>query len=77
MEDRRAALLGIASRLRRAREEAGLTQDEAAALLDLHRVSVTNIENGRRNCYAHELRRLCVAYRVSADWVLGFGDKHD
>ena len=65
----------IASRLKRAREDAGLSQNEVAVLLDIPRPSVTNIENGKRKCSALELRRLCVIYRVSADWILGFGEE--
>lgn len=70
--DREIAESEIAARLKRAREEASLSQNEVATLTGIPRPSVTNMEGGKRKCSAEELRQLCVIYRVSADWVLGF-----
>lgn len=77
MKGRDAAEAGIPVRLKRAREEAGLSQSEVATLVDIPRPSLTNVEGGKRRVSAVELRRLCIIYRVSADWVLGFVEGSD
>ena len=61
----------VARRLRLAREQAGLTQAQAAELLELHRPSVTEIEAGRRRVTAEELATLSDLYGVSVDWLMG------
>src|SRR5438105_715217 len=53
----------LASRLREAREEAGVTQEEAAASLKLPRTAVVQIENGNRVVSSLELLRFAKAYR--------------
>lgn len=59
----------IANRLRMAREAAGLTQAQAAKILNLHRPSVSEIEAGRRNVSAEELALMADTYSVSVDWL--------
>lgn len=59
----------IAQRLRFAREQAGLTQGQAAKLLNLHRPSISEAEAGRRNISAPELAQLARLYDVSASWL--------
>ena len=65
--DKRAA---IATRLKAAREQAGLTQGQVAKLLGLHRPSVSEIEAGRRAVSADELATLADTYGVSVAWLL-------
>ncbi len=59
----------IATRLRVAREEAGLTQGQVAKMLGLHRPSVSEMEAGRRSVSAEELARLAEVYAVSVSWL--------
>jgi transcriptional regulator with XRE-family HTH domain len=64
----------IANRLRLAREYAGLSQSQAAQILDLHRPSISEMEAGRRNVTADELAKLAEIYDVGIDWLVG-GDQ--
>ena len=68
--------LEIAARLKAAREQAGLTQGQAAQVLGLHRPAVTEIEAGRRSVSADELATLADTYGVSVPWLLD-GDAGD
>lgn len=48
-------------RLKRARKDAGLTQDELAGLVGIGRVSITNMERGHQNTTLRALARLATA----------------
>ena len=63
--------MAIAARLRMAREAAGLSQGQAAKLMEMHRPTVSEIEAGRRRLAADELARFAKTYGVSAAWVVG------
>lgn len=65
----------IASRLRIARERAGLSQGQVAKLLGLHRPSVSELEAGRRRVSAEELATLSELYGVGVDWLSGVDQK--
>ncbi len=60
----------IGSRLRLARENAGLSQGQVARLLELHRPTVSQIEAGRRRVAADELARFVEIYDVSTEWLV-------
>lgn len=60
----------VAQRLRYSRELAGLTQAQAAKLLNLHRPSISEIEAGRRNVSVEELRRLAEVYAADLEWLV-------
>ena len=60
----------ISSRLRTAREAAGLSQGQVAKHMGLHRPTITEIEAGRRRVSADELTQLAEIYGVSTDWIL-------
>ena len=62
---------GIASRLRLAREMAGLTQGQVANRLGWHRPTVSEIEAGRRRVQAEELATLADIYGVNLPWIVG------
>jgi transcriptional regulator with XRE-family HTH domain len=66
-----ADLPGLGSRLRIAREDAGLSQAQASKLLGLHRPTLSEIESDNRRVTAGELRNFATAYRVSTLWLLG------
>jgi transcriptional regulator with XRE-family HTH domain len=61
----------IASRLRLAREQAGLSQGQVAKLLEMHRPTISEIEAGRRRVSAEELAEFARIYDVSASWLTG------
>jgi transcriptional regulator with XRE-family HTH domain len=63
--------LMVARRLRKARELAGLTQEQVAHLMGLHRPSISEIEAGRRRVSAEELKQFGTHYRVSLAWLAG------
>ena len=74
MNDKDARRVLIASRLRLAREMAGLSQGQVAHMLGLHRPSVSEAEAGRRRVSGEELSRLAEIYDVSASWLIGSGE---
>jgi transcriptional regulator with XRE-family HTH domain len=75
MEDEK---LAIGARLRLAREQAGLSQGQVAAKLNLHRPTVSEIEAGRRRVAADELAMLAKLYKVSVSWLVrGADEKRD
>jgi|SRR5215213_10345581 len=72
-EDRKAV---IAARLRAAREDAGLSQGQAARELDMHRPTISEIEAGRRSVTAEELAEFARLYGVET-WWLSCADPED
>ena len=60
----------LAEKLKTARTQAGLSQQEVANLLGLKRPAISEIEAGRRNVRAEELNRLADIYHVRAEWLL-------
>lgn len=60
---------GIASRLRAAREQAGLSQGQVAKMLGFQRPTISEIEAGRRKISAEELGKFASLYKVSISWL--------
>ncbi len=71
MSKESASRENIASRLRLAREMAGLTQGQVAKNLGWHRPTVSEIEAGRRKVSAEEAFKLAELYGVNLPWVVG------
>ncbi len=63
--------MAIAARLRMAREAAGLSQGQAAKLMEMHRPTVSEIEAGRRRLAADELARFAKTYGIGVAWLIG------
>lgn len=61
----------VANRLKEARKMAGLSQGQAAALLNLHRPAISEIEAGNRRVSVEELTKFAEIYDVTAAWLLG------
>ena len=59
----------LAARIRAAREQAGLSQGQAAKLLGMHRPTLSEIEAGRRRVSADELARFADIFGVSISWL--------
>jgi transcriptional regulator with XRE-family HTH domain len=70
VDTRESKRQAIAARLRAAREQAELSQGQAAKVVDLHRPAITEIEAGRRSVSAEELAALAAAYGVDANWLV-------
>lgn len=64
----------IGERLRLAREQAGLSQGQAARKLDLHRPTVSEIEAGRRRLGAEEITQFAKLYGVDVNFIVTGGD---
>ena len=60
----------LATRLSLARKQAGLSQGQVARMLDFHRPTISEIEAGRRNLTAEELKKFANIYGVSIEWLL-------
>jgi transcriptional regulator with XRE-family HTH domain len=67
--DNESLRVAIAARLRAAREQAGLSQGQAAKKLNVQRPTISEIEAGRRKVTAEELPRFAEMYDVSVSWV--------
>ena len=60
----------LARRLRQAREEAGISQQEVADAIGIHRTSVTQLETGNRSVSTLELTKLAALYGRDVTWLL-------
>lgn len=67
----------IAVRARVARENAGLSQGQAAKHLTIPRPSLTEVEAGRRKISAGELTVMAKLYGVSLAWLACEDDESD
>jgi len=61
----------IPTRLRAAREAAGLSQGQVAKLMNMHRPTISEMEAGNRRITADELAKLADLYDVRLSWLLG------
>jgi transcriptional regulator with XRE-family HTH domain len=61
----------IGTRLRLAREMAGLSQAQAAKLMNVHRPTISEIEAGRRRVSVEELKLFAKIYRAAIGWLAG------
>lgn len=59
-----------AERLRKLREEKGLSQNEVAKLIGLTRTAYIHYETGRYKP-TRKLKELCTLFNVTADYILG------
>lgn len=60
----------IAKRLKEARIQAGLSQEQAAKILKIQRPTISEIEAGRRKVSAEEIIEFSKIYRVESSWLL-------
>ena len=67
----------LATRLKRARQDAGLTKEGAAKLVGISKASIDAYEQGRNMPPADRLRKLADIYGVSTDYLLGRVDQPD
>jgi transcriptional regulator with XRE-family HTH domain len=60
----------IAERLKEARIMSGLSQENAAKILNIQRPAVSEIESARRKVSAEEIILFSKLYKVSTTWLL-------
>lgn len=60
----------IANRLKEARILSGLSQENAAKMLNLQRPAISEIESGKRKVSAEEIIQFSEFYKVSTTWIL-------
>lgn len=63
--------MGTGGVIRQLREERGLSQEEAAKALGVQRVTLSQLENGKRRLTADEAVRCADYFQVSVDRILG------
>lgn len=61
----------IGARLKEARKAAGLSQAQAAKLLQFTPEQLSNIEAGKRSVKAYELVSFSDVYEVGTEWIIG------
>jgi transcriptional regulator with XRE-family HTH domain len=67
----------VANRLRLAREQSGLSQGQAAKLMNLHRPTISEIEAGRRKVSTEEISAFARHYGVTVSWLLNEVEESD
>ena len=67
---------GFANRLKKAREQTGFTQIEAAKETKIPRSTLANYETGRTEPDIETIGILADFYGVSTDWLLGTKGKN-
>lgn len=60
----------IAERLKEARGLSGLSQENAAKILQIQRPAISEIESGKRKVSAEEIIQFAKLYKVSTSWLL-------
>lgn len=65
-----AVFMGFGANLRKARQAKKLTGEQLGGLLGLTKVAISNWENERYEPSLEQIRGLCAALDVSADWLL-------
>lgn len=68
------AMANISKKLKDARLKSGLTQDEAATKMGIHKNSLINYEKGRRVPNAKLVGLFAQLYGVDSDWLIQSGD---
>ena len=63
-------------RLKQLRREKGLTQKQVANAIGVVPTAITNYESGIREPSIAVLKKLCLFYDVSADYLIGLSDDY-
>lgn len=60
----------VGQRIRKARKNAGLSQEKLAEQLDISTVYMSDIENGKTNLGLKIFMKITEVLQISADWIL-------
>ena len=71
MKEKETIKKQIAGRLKLARELAGLSQAQAAKILNFSRPTISEIEASRRNVTGAEIIQFSEMYDIDTSWLLG------
>ena len=66
--------MNINERLTALREDRDITQSEIARVLGCQQSAVSKYETGRAKYSVDDVKKLCLFYHVSADYILGLPD---
>ncbi len=66
----------IYQRVRDLREDADLTQEDVANILNTYLTQYRRWETGETEIPTHIIKQLCTYYNVSADYMLGFTNNY-
>ena len=58
-------------KLRQAREDRDITQEQAAEIAQCKRKQISRYEQGKQDMTVQKFKKLCLLYGVSADYLLG------
>ena len=61
----------IYERLRAAREDNDMTQGQVAEIIGCAREQINRYEQGKQEMPINRLKKLCLIYHISADYILG------
>ena len=62
-------------RLRQLRKDARETQEDLAAILQVTKTQISDMEKGKKTTTIEKLVLICEHYRVSSDYLLGLKDE--
>lgn len=65
----------VSIKLKKARENAGYTQQQVTENINITQSQLSKIETGKQEPDMEMFGELCDFYDVSADWILGTGMK--
>lgn len=71
------ALAAFGNRVKALRLDAGLTQQQLAAAVDLSRTSITNIEGGRQEPGMNAIAAIAKTLGTTTDTLIGVGTAHE
>ncbi len=61
-------------RIRNVREDRDLTQKDIAEVINKSQQGYNHIEMGRAELKIDDLKKLCIYYKLSADYLIGLSD---
>ena len=67
--------LTIGEKIKKIRKEKGLTQQELADILGIAKTTVTMYETGNRYPHLGILKKICLIFDISGNYLLGLTDK--
>ena len=65
----------MTEKLKELRVMRNLTQQEVADTLGIDRRQYSRYETGRNEIPLRHIKKICVAYNISADWMLGLAEE--
>ena len=71
MEREKSTMIQLGSRIRQARDRAGLTQEQLAERIGVSRTAIARYESGEIEPKLHNLAAIAMALSVSCDELLG------